>query len=625
MEELVASGNRVLEVNLSTRRVSEFRIGSAERRTYLGGKGLGLKYLYERLKPGEDPLGPGNVLVFMTGFYLGSNAPCSGRFSGLTKSPLTGIIVHCSCGGPFGSAYKTAGYEGLIVRGKSTGPIYLDIHPDGVEFVEAADLWGLDTLETQEALKPGKADGVLAIGPAGENGVLYANIASGHRFLGRGGMGAVMGSKNLKAVAARGGKYKIVPYDQTRFKKVFREATRRINQNEYVGHLMRNYGTNANVTITNTFGLLPVENFRGGKHPRAGEVSGETMKEIFKIKPSTCKPCTILCGHKGSYPDGVHQIPEYETNALFGPNTGNFDQQKIREWNEICNRMGMDTISVAGTLAYSMEAGEKGLLQTDLKFGSPQGISEMLADIAYRRGLGAELANGSRWLAKKYGGLDFAIQVKGLEMAGYDPRGAWGQGLSYAVANRGACHLSGTTFLIETFLRYLQPESTQAKAKFVLFLENTIAASNSLPTCLFTGFAYFLEARIVTLTPHKMLAFTMQKLPDVALGMMDLSILTEFFMAITGEKLNKKEFLRAGERTHILERWMNTREGIRRCDDTLPGRFLKEGRDSDPQHKVVPLDEMVGEYYRLRGYDDEGIPEAALLEKLGIGEIQPAV
>jgi len=618
MNELIATSNRVLEIDLSTRQVSEFLISPNDRRLYLGGKGLGIKYLSERLKPGVDPLGAENYLILMMGIYLGSGAPCSGRFSGIAKSPLTGIVVHSSCGGPFGMAFKTAGYEGLILKGKADQPVLLEIDAQGVKFQDASHLWGLDSVESQQALALGKRDGALVIGPAGENLVHFASIVSGHRYLGRGGLGAVMGSKNLKAILARGGEYKIIPQEPAAFKQLFRKATQMVNKNDFVGRLYRTYGTNTNVRLSNRAGILPVENFRHGHSSQAEQVAGETIMVDYKTRPSTCQPCTILCGHSAEYPQGKRQVPEYETTALLGPNLGIYDPLLLADWNELCGRLGMDTISTGGTLAYTMEAGEKGLLQTPLRFGSSEGIAQAITDIAYRRGQGAEMANGSRWMAQQYGGMEFAIQVKGMEMAGYDPRGSWGQGLSYAVANRGACHLTSAVFAMEAFMNFLQPYTTRSKVKYVRYLENLMAALNALHVCSFTSFPFLLEAPAVKLTPHPLLAFTMLYLPDIALQLMDLSPYTRLYESISGLKISPKEFLQAGERITVLERWMNTREGTSRADDTLPARLLTETRIGDERQAVVPLEKMLDEFYKLRGYDEQGIPRRATLEALSI-------
>jgi aldehyde:ferredoxin oxidoreductase len=622
MKEIVGTANRVLEVNLGTREVKAFRISVQERRLYLGGKGLGLKYLYERLAPGIDPLAEENVLAFFMGVLMGTGAPCSGRFAAVTKSPLTGIMVSSSCGGPFGMAYKTAGYDGLLIGGRSSKPVYLVIDAEGVKFEDAAHLWGKDTVETQEALQLGKKDGALVIGPAGENRVLYANIASGERYFGRGGMGAVMGAKNLKAVVARGGTYRIIPRDAETFGNIQKEAARKINTNLFTAHQYRKYGTAANFKYCNKAGILPVFNFRNGSHERAHEVSGEAMIEKYRARPSTCIPCSILCGHKGIHSDGrIHKIPEYETTALLGPNLGIFDTDCISRWNDRCGRLGIDTISTGVILSYVMEAGEKGILKTNLKFGCPEGIDEMLADIACRRGIGDELANGSRWLSRKYGGEAFAMQVKGMEMPAYDPRGAFGQGLSYAVANRGPCHLSATTFALEVLLGYLNPYTTRAKARFVHFFEALYCVVNSLHLCQFTTYAVIMEAIAARYTPKPLLRLTMQNLPGLALKFLDVRLLGKFFEAITGIELSRKELLKAGHRIHTLERWLNNREGISRKDDTLPARFLQEGRGDDPRGITVPLERMLKQYYRFRGYDDDGIPTKHTLRKFDIGDL----
>jgi len=618
VKEVVGTTGKVLEIDLSHSAIREFLITPQERQQYIGGKGLGLYYLSQRLSPGIDPVSPENPLILMMGPLLGTNAPCSGRFDAVTKSPLTGIVVSSSCGGPFGMALKTAGYEGLILTGQAAAPTTLLITPEGVSLQDAAALWGQPSRAAQASLQLGKQDGALVIGPAGENLVRYANIISGERFLGRGGLGAVMGSKNVKAIVARGGAYKIGTADPQQFAKIHKLAVRQINANKFTGTMYRNYGTASNVNLCNEGMILPVNNFTAGQDNRAGAIAGETTREAFGYKPSTCRPCSILCGHKGVYEGETRQAPEYETIGLLGSNLGIFDPLKISEWNEICADMGMDTITAGGTLAYVMEAAQKGLLPSGLRFGEPEGISETLQDIAYRRGIGDELANGSRWLAEKYGGMEFASQVKGLEMAGYDPRGSWGQGLAYAVANRGACHLSATLFPLEVFFKYIDPFTTLAKARFVQFLENLYSAVNSMQTCLFTGFAYIFEAPLVKYTPKFILGFAMQYLPAVAIKLIDISMFSKLLSLAAGMKFSPAQFLAAGERIHLLERYLNVREGISRKDDQLPKRFLTESRKADALGQVVPLDQMLDQYYTLRGYNPAGLPKLSTLRKAGI-------
>ncbi|MBC2709962.1 MAG: aldehyde ferredoxin oxidoreductase family protein [Desulfosarcina sp.] len=619
MKTIVGTSNRIIEINLSTGQVTDFQVGDDDRRRYLGGKGLGLKLLYDRMDRGIDPLGEQNHLAFMMGVLMGTGAPCTGRFSAITKSPLTGIMLHSSCGGPFGMAYKTAGYDGLLITGKAPAPVVIDIDESGARITDGTAIWGLDTHETQNRLNPDGKAGILAIGPAGENRVLIANVASGHRFLGRGGMGAVMGAKNLKAIVARGKAYKIVPTNQKLFAKAKKRAAGYIENNPVTSDNYRNYGTSSHVNWCNDSGILPVKNFQGGSHPQADQVSGETMRQRYNAKPSTCKPCSIMCGHKGTFADGsVHQIPEYETVGLLGPNLDIFDPDAITAFSDRCGLLGMDTISAGAVLAWCMEAGEKGLITTDLKFGVAEGIAQALDDMALRRGFGDEMANGTRMLSKHYGGSDFAIQVKGLEMPAYDPRGSWGQGLAYAVANRGACHLSATTFALEVAFGFLNPYTTRPKARFVKFFENLYAAVNSLHTCQFTSYAYVLEPPIVKYTPKFLLSLTMQYLPATAIMLMDISVFSKLWRSVTGLRLNQWQMLKAGARIHVLERYMNTGEGISRKDDTLPRRFLTEGRGCDDKQRTVPLQPMLNAYYRLRGYDPQGIPTEKTLKRLGI-------
>ncbi len=613
------TSNRVLEVDLTNRKSRVVEIDKRDRKLYLGGKGLGLKLLYDRFQPGIDTLGPENILVFMTGVLMGSGAPCSGRFVGITRSPLTGIIATSSCGGPFGMALKTTGWDGLIIRGKSAKPVYLSLDDMEAHFHDAKKLWGEDTEKTTDALsKDGK--GSLVIGPAGENLVRFANIRSGDRFLGRGGLGAVMGSKNLKGIVAAGDLVKIEPVHKKRFDRYRKKATTFINRNEVTSHLYRKFGTNANMKVNNEKRILPVRNFTIGSHGKARRLYGQTLGAERMTGFHTCKPCTILCGHKGIFQGKERPVPEYETAGLFGPNLEIFDPDMISEWNEICSLTGMDTISAAVTLAWVMEAGEKGLYETDLRFGSPDGISRTLNNMAKCKGKDAELGRGSRWLAQKYGGFDFAMQVKGLEMAAYDPRGAWGQGLSYAVANRGACHLSTSAFTVEQYFDMIKPETSSSKASMVKFLEDTFAAVNSLHMCQFTGFPFELEPPLVKLSPTPVLRVLMTAMAGVAMYFMDISLWPKLYGAILGRRLSTLAFLKAGARIHVLERFMNVREGIDRQDDTLPERLTHEPRTIDEKGYTVPLEPMLNRYYRVRGFDRMGRPTGRTLRKYRIPE-----
>ncbi len=621
MKEISGVTNRLLVIDLSEKTWTIQKIEQSVRRRYLGGKGLGLKLFYDRYSSRLkeiDPLGTENILIFMAGVLTGTGAVCSARFAGITKSPLTGIMVTSSCGGTFGGACKTAGYDGLMILGEAAAPLYLEITENGIRFHDASSLWGKMTGEVQKELELSRKDGDLVIGPAGENGVLYANIRSGHRFLGRGGMGAVMGAKRLKAVVVRGGSYRVRPVKEKMFKDVRRRAAGYIAQNDF-SRKYKSFGTASNVLPGIEAGYVPVSNFRRRTDKRFKSLSGETMAERYDTKTRSCVPCSIQCGHAGRYPDGqVRQIPEYETVGLWGPNIDNYDPDKIGQWNLLMNELGMDTISAGGTVSWAMEAGEKGLRETTLRFGETDTLSDSIRDIAYIRGEGAELALGSRKLSERYGGRNFAIHVKGLEMAAYDPRGAWGQGLSYAVANRGACHLSAYPLALEVLFGFLNPYSTRAKAFWVDFFENFNAALNSLQTCQFTSFAYVLEPFPVKYLPSFLLRAGMRFFPEIAVKFLNFSILYKTYESIIGIPLSRREFITAGRRIHLLERYMNTLMGISKKDDTLPERFLTEAETEHKVKKTVPLKPMLEEYYRRKGYDENGIPHREVLSSLGI-------
>jgi aldehyde:ferredoxin oxidoreductase len=618
LPEIIGTSCNVLEIDLTKKNFSTAKVSNEDLTMYLGGKGLGLKMLYDRLKPGIDPLGEDNMIAFMMGVLAGTTAPNPARFEAVTKSPLTGIMTTSSCGGPFGIALKTSGWDGLIIKGKAKKPTFLVVDSNGVTFKDAAKLKGKDTQKTQELLK-NEGSGAVVIGPAGENLVRFANLCSAQRYLGRAGMGAVFGSKNLKAVVAKGKEYKIIPADFKKFDKARTKALKYINTNEITSVSYRKYGTSSNVNLSNAGGILPVKNFTGGNHKDAYNISGEYMAETFQTKFHSCKPCSILCGHKGNFNSrGERIVPEYETISLLGSNLNIYDPVVISEWNDICSEMGMDTISAGGTIAWVMEAGEKGIIKSGLRFGSAKGVSSALKDTAMMKGFGKEMAMGSRFLSRKYGGEDFAIQVKGLEMPGYDPRGSFGQGLSYATANRGACHVSTYMLFLEVYTDLLNPFAIRAKAEMCKYFENFFSSINSLHTCLFTVYAYAFEPPLVKYTPKFMLKFFMMNFPKTALSLMDLSLFPELWSSITGKKLTTSMFLKAGERIHVLERYMNTREGISRKDDTLPGRLLKEGRDCDDQKRTVPLEKMLNQYYKKRRFDKNGVPTASLLKKLGI-------
>ncbi len=623
MKTIKGESKRYLEIDLTARSFTVFSPLEDELRAYIGGKGLGLKLFYDRMGRGKelaglDPLGPDNILAFMMGTFIGTGAPCSARFAGLTKSPLTGIMVGSSCGGPFGMACKTAGWDGILVSGAASAPIVLRIDEAGASFEEAAGLWGLGTGEAQGRLVTEAAQAALVIGPAGENGVLYANIRSGERYLGRGGMGAVMGAKKLKAIVATGRSFKIEPAEPQAFERHGKRARKHINRNAFVLSY-RAYGTNFGVAPGVKAGYAAVRNFRDRTDERCLALSGEAMAERYHTTHAVCSPCAVLCGHKGSYPDGkVRHIPEYETVGVWGGNIMNFDSDLVAEWNDIMNELGLDTISCGVTASWAMEAAEKGLRPSELAFGRTDNIPRILEDIAHRRGEGAELCLGSRRLAQKHGGLEFAAQVKGLEMAAYDPRGGWGQGLNYAVANRGGCHLNAYPIALEAIFNFIPPYTRLSKASWVAFFEDLFDAINAAQTCQFTAFGYLLEPVVAKYTPRFLLKLAMTLLPDVAQLVLDWGALSGLVSAITGRRVTRRDFLMAGRRSHVLERRMNMLMGIGAADDTLPARFLTEAKTKHGSPSVVPVEAMVKAYYRKKGYDRDGAPTPRLLASLGI-------
>jgi len=612
--------NQYLEIDVGQRTWNVFTIDRQTCMEYLGGKGVGLKLLYDRFSKLEhaEPLGKDNMLCFSMGAFLGTGATCSACFEATAKSPLTGILAGSSCKGPFGEACKTAGWDGFLITGVSPVPVILRIDEEGVSFQEAKELWGLDTEETRRKLDLTPRDGEAVIGPAGENLVRYANIRSGKQNFGRGGLGAVMGSKRIKAIVARGKSHSISPVLPELFERTHRRSLAFTKRNSF-SKAYRAYGTNADTAYAKSAGFAAVYNFQDRLHPDLDAITGEAMEQRYRSFHSGCRYCTILCGHAGIFPDGrKRQLPEYETVGMFGSNIGNFNTDAIVSWNEQMDRYGMDAVSAGGSIAWAMEAKQRGIRDSVLEFGKFDAVSAVLKDIAYMRDEGAELAKGTRWLSTVYGGTSFACHVKGLEMAAYDPRAAWGHGLAYAVANRGGCHLSSYMIGPEAIFGFLDPYSTRSKANWTVFFENLFAAADSLQTCLFSVFPVILEPAAVRLTPKKVLSLMMTRAPNLAQKVMDWSILSDYYRSITGYPVSQKVLLEAGERMLVLERYMNTRMGIDSNMDTLPKRFTEEGETMHKRKSVVPIQEMVKQYYQLRGYDQQGIPAEETLRRLGI-------
>lgn len=612
MVEIVAVTNKVLDVDLTSGRIDTIDISEADRKQYIGGKGLALKLLHDHIHSGIDPLSPDNILVIMSGPATGTAAPSGGRFAVVSKSPLTGIFASSYTGGRFGLSLKRAGYDGIMVRGKSDTPAYIKIDDQETSVRDAVPFWGMDTVDFQESRKE-EGDWVV-IGPAGENQVGFAVIAAGKRIAGRCGLGAVMGSKNLKGIVASGSR-KITAADPERFQKAVKTARKKIKSHEITGAVLPEQGTPLNVMKYGPYGIMPVRNFSRSKVENIHDISGEKIRDNYFHKKHGCTGCFIQCGRTGVYNKKKMISPEYETIGLMGSNLVISDMSKIASWNEQLNRLGMDTISTGNVIGFAMELTEKGLIESGLSFGSSDGIEEIIEDIAYRRGLGNDLAEGVRKFSEKVGGKDYAIHVKGLEMAAYDPRGCTGQGLGYATANSGATHLSGSTHAIEAG-SYLSPQGTKGKAHFVKFLQDLTEAVNSSIFCIWTEYPFLEENFIYKYTPIFIMRLLMRNIPSFAIATTDLSDYAAVLSGIIGYNVSQKDFSLIGERIFNLERLMNCREGIRRKDDTLPNRILKEVREDG--FPPIELEKMLAQYYRLRGWDQTGQPMSSVLEKLSI-------
>jgi aldehyde:ferredoxin oxidoreductase len=619
---------RVLEVDLRRRSFTFAPLDEDTARLYVGGKGYGTRLLYDRTEAGIDPLGPANPLIFATGPLNGSVAPQSNRFAVICKSPLTGGIGNATCGGSFALGMKKAGIDVLIVTERAERPVRLEIDGDRdhVEFLDASDLWGKGTYATQKALSRKHQHAV--IGPAGEHLVLFAGIVSNERIAGRTGVGAVMGSKKLKAVSVAGSR-KLDMEDPEKFKEYTKEVRRIFKDHPVLGESMKRFGTGAIVNTTNGRNILPTRNFQKGHFDRAMDISGEFVEEHeLKGVKTSCIHCPVTCGRDVEVEGvGVVKGPEYETLALLGSNLEIGDIKKVSEWNYHADDLGMDTISLGATLSFAMELVERGMLDAKLHFGEQAGVTELIQDIGHRRGLGAELADGARRLAAKYGGHEFAMHVKGLELSAYDPRGSFAQGVEYATTNRGGCHVQGASMYMESVGPLtINPQNLKLKADIPIMQQNLACAINSMVLCIFTTYG-MIPKQIHELSPsslkYRALAFAFENLPGgllrgaMAIKGRPMIWFEKWLTYITGTTFSSGHLQEIGARIFNLERMYNLREGLTAADDTLPPRILHEstfpGMDSGhPLHLLLPR------YYRKRGWSADGVPLPGTLERLQV-------
>lgn len=594
---------RALEVDLTANMVDIVNLKEEDVRKFIGGKGLGAKMLSYRLPARIDPLSPENIIIFITGPLTGTLTPTSARWCVVTKSPLTGIFLDSQVGGHFGAKMKFANFDYFLVKGKAQKPVYLYVNNDGGQLLPADNLWGLGVHETEAKLKQKYPNAsVGAIGPAGEQLVKIACITSDtYRQAGRGGAGAVMGSKNLKAVVVEGsGKIKFA--DKESFTKLAKELGQMVLKHPFMA-IRRNLGTPLWVRKSNNGGFLPTRNFSSGYFEKADDISAETMKKRIVERNKACFNCTIACGKfsrvkEGKYKGIVVEGPEYETLALMGANCGINSLEAIAKANLLCDDLGLDTISTGNIIAFAMECNEKGLLKQtdglDIKFGNDVALVELVRKIAYREGIGDMLAEGVKSAAESIGqGSDsFAIHVKGLELPGYEPRGTWGMALAYATADRGGCHQRAFTPGAE--LDGIIPRfSTDKVAGFVKSVQDERSSCFSLVVCDF-----------------------------VPLSVEDC---VNLLNAATGFSMTTTEYLTIGERIWNLARIFNLKEGISREDDRLPLRFHQEKLPDGPtKGQIIPIEDfnrMLDEYYQFRGWDANGVPTKEKLSALGLTNI----
>ncbi len=600
---------QILRVNLSSGTCTREPLNMEWAEAYLGSRGLGSKYLYEEMDPKADSLSPDNKLIFATGPLTGTNASTSGRYTVICKGALTDAIACSNSGGKFGGELKNAGYDMLIIEGKSDKPVYLHIEDDKVEICDAAEIWGKTVWETEDILAAKYRDPLMrfaGIGQAGENLCRYACVVNDkHRAAGRSGVGAVMGSKNLKTIAVRGNKGTPVKDPKATF-QIISKVNARMDDREG----MARDGTLAMMDVTNGFGSLPTRNNRSVRFEGANKLNPEAMHTPNEnghtniVQNGACFGCTIGCGrickidpNHWSVKDrpeyqGASGGLEYETAYALGSACGVDDIDAATFAGFICNEYGMDPISLGGSIAAAMELFDIGAIDENitggikLEFGNARALCEIAELAGKGEGFGADVAMGSRRLCEKYGHPDLAMVVKGQEFAAYDGRSMQGMGLAYATSNRGACHLRA-----DPYGHDFETTEIAGKAEIVRDTQRDVAFLDSSGLCLFPGGCGW------TLADYR-----------------------ELVDAVTDSDWSSEERMaETGERIWVMERMFNLRAGLSKADDTLPKRILEEPADvGTGKGLVCRLDEMLPEYYQLCGYDADGVPTKETLDRLGL-------
>lgn len=602
-----------LYIDLSSRTYSVKRLGLEEQRLLLGGKGIGLLLFSRQVEdPANlDPLGEQNPLCIMTSALSGTKAPCSAQFEVLSRSPLTGRIASSSGTGPFGYALKTAGFDGVVLTGRASEPTVIHIDYEQVTFLPADTLWGLGTRETEKALSLTSREASLEIGPAGENLVPYANLRSGKESFGRGGLGAVMGSKLLKAIVVRGRDYVVRPADPRIFEATRKAMSRSIEKSP-MSMRYREEGSNTHWDVS--VGAHSVNNHSRPSDERVSMLTGERMAERYRQRYDSCRSCSVLCSHKGFYPDGKsRKIPDMSTSALLGPAIGVYNPDIIGQWSESLCDLGLDPLSTGNTIAWAMEASEKGLVEYGLQFGKAQPVRSLIRSIALREGIGAELCLGTRALSRTYEQtVDFACHTHGLEMEFIDPRSNWVSGLYQVVGSRGDAINQSVLTGLQALAGGDLSDRPEKSVEWVIWFEDLIAALDSLSSCPVTLYSVLLEAPLAKVLPKALYWTYMVRQPA---RVTDLKHYSQLFASLTGLSISAREVYDAGRRVVLFERYLNSLMDPS-PEETLPKRFLEPERGPSLQ-ELLPL------YYQKRGYDQRGFPLRETLEKSGLGSYCP--
>jgi aldehyde:ferredoxin oxidoreductase len=601
--DLSSFGSKMAHIDLSRGRVEMRPAPQDWVRKYIGGRGLGVRYVLEN-GPQVDPLSPDNILCFMTGPLTGTEANMSGRWAAVTKSPLTGTVTDSHQGGWAGARLRWSGFDGLVFEGCAEHPVYALIEDGAISLCDASEIWGKGIHETVELMKEryGEKDlSVCAIGPAGENRVRYAAwVNENDRAFGRGGTGAVGGSKGLKAIVIRAQRQKSTVEDPEAWKQARRVAQDCIRDENNITSPKKGglsvYGTNVLTNVTNNIGALPTRNsLETSFGERAERISGEYVVENLLVDSPTCHACPVACKKEveikeGPYADLRMESVEYESVWALGSNCGNDDIGAVAKIIDQCNDYGLDPIELGNAYSVYMEATEKGYLnsgQQSLDWGDHAAMAELTEKVARRNGIGDVLAEGAARTGAHFGHPEIAMTVKGQAVAAYEPRGMKGMGLSYATSNRGACHLRAYVAASELSVVPItaDPLEWRGKAELVRLFQDVAAFSDSLDLCKFSAFAQG---------------------PDEY---------AQQYAAAMGIEFSSDDLLETGERIYTLERYYNNLAGFREGSDTLPDRFTKQPSPSaGSKGHVCELDLMLEEYYASRGWEDGVVPESKLEE-----------